>query len=359
MSEPRARSRLINETREENAIRARKERPKMKGEPTTVCNPSFSAGSKSLSFRPADLASFRPVCDSEKSSKKTEGPGLALRRKLNFDRGSDSGLRSVAISKGNSPKNRSSRVRRGFKNARVTGFIRSRSRDAKRNPGDPLLVFESRIWNKDQRLVDRAAGNLSTNRDRACKKLARADRGFFQRDVSLDFRLPEGSRAARVGFRKTRASSARPRKIVRRSVRKTPRASRLRQSRNPHFLARKRRSASLLSARQNGRSLRCRPRPQQGPRGLHRQGRQHQLHDGVAAPRQQVSTGFEPRPRFRVFSRFSRRSRRAIVERATRTRAIVPAKTLEPRRFEWTCARARRPFIALHARLLCRPRTKG
>ena len=50
----------------------------------------------------------------------------------------------------------------------MTGFIRSRSRDAKRNPGDPLLVFESRIWNKDQRLVDRAAGNLSTNRDRAC-----------------------------------------------------------------------------------------------------------------------------------------------------------------------------------------------
>jgi hypothetical protein len=46
----------------------------MKGEPTTVWNPSFSAGSKSLSFRPADLASFRPVCDSEKSSKKTEGP---------------------------------------------------------------------------------------------------------------------------------------------------------------------------------------------------------------------------------------------------------------------------------------------
>ena len=52
---------------------------------------------------------------------------------------------------------------------------------------------------------------------------------------------------------------------------------------------------------QNGRHVRRRPRPQQGPRGLHRQGRQHQLHDGVAAPRQQVSTGFEPRPRFRVF----------------------------------------------------------
>ena len=46
----------------------------MKGEPTTVCNPSFSAGSESLSFRPADLASFHPVCDSQKSSKKTEGP---------------------------------------------------------------------------------------------------------------------------------------------------------------------------------------------------------------------------------------------------------------------------------------------
>ena len=41
---------------------------------------------------------------------------------------------------------------------------------------------------------------------------------------------------------------------------------------------------------QNGCYLRCRPRSQQGPRGLHRQGRQHQLHDGVAAPRQQVST---------------------------------------------------------------------
>ena len=38
----------------------------------------------------------------------------------------------------------------------------------------------------------------------------------------------------------------------------------------------------------NGCSLRRRPRPQQGPRRLHRQGRQHQLHDGVAAPRQQV-----------------------------------------------------------------------
>ena len=52
--------------------------------------------------------------------------------------------------------------------------------------------------------------------------------------------------------------------------------------------SRARSRAHSLSARQNGRSLRCRPRPQQGPRGLHRQGRQHQLHDGVAAPRQQV-----------------------------------------------------------------------
>ena len=51
-------------------------------------------------------------------------------------------------------------------------------------------------------------------------------------------------------------------------------------------------ASSGITARtkQNGRYLRHRPRPQQGPRGLHRQGRQHQLHDGVAAPRQQVST---------------------------------------------------------------------
>ena len=48
-------------------------------------------------------------------------------------------------------------------------------------------------------------------------------------------------------------------------------------------------AAVTLSAHyHNGCSLRRRPRPQQGPRRLHRQGRQHQLHDGVAAPRQQV-----------------------------------------------------------------------
>ena len=218
---------------------------------------------------------------------------MALRRKLNFDRGSDSGLRSVAISKGNSPKNRSSRVRRGFKNARVTGFIRSRSRDAKRNPGDPLLVFESRIWNKDQRLVDRAAGNLSTNRDRACKTRSRRSRFFSARRQSR-LSAPRAPAPRESAFEKRARLLLAPRKIVRRSVRKTPRASRLRQSRNPHFLARKRRSAPLLSARQNGRSLRCRPRPQQGPRGLHRQGRQHQLHDGVAAPRQQVRLPARP-----------------------------------------------------------------
>jgi len=120
---------------------------------------------------------------------------------------------------------------------------------------------------------------------------------------------------------------------------------------------------SLIPARttptsQYGRHVRRRPRPQQGPRGLHRQGRQHQLHDGVAAPRQQVSTGLEPRPRFRVFSRFSRRSRRSIAERAPRPRAIAPAQTLELHRFGRTCACARRPFIALDARLLRRPRRK-
>ena len=44
---------------------------------------------------------------------------------------------------------------------------------------------------------------------------------------------------------------------------------------------------AVITARtsQNGCYLRCRSRSQQGPRGLHRQGRQHQLHDGVAAPR--------------------------------------------------------------------------
>ena len=45
---------------------------------------------------------------------------------------------------------------------------------------------------------------------------------------------------------------------------------------------------TLSAHYQHGRSLRRRPRPQQGPRRLHRQGRQHQLHDGLAAPRQQV-----------------------------------------------------------------------
>ena len=58
--------------------------------------------------------------------------------------------------------------------------------------------------------------------------------------------------------------------------------------------SRARSRAHSLSARHNGRSLRCRPRPQQGPRGLHRQGRQHQLHDGVAAPRQQVRLPARP-----------------------------------------------------------------
>jgi len=129
------------------------------------------------------------------------------------------------------------------------------------------------------------------------------------------------------------------------------------------FITSDRVRCSLIPARttptsQNGRHVRRRPRPQQGPRGLHRQGRQHQLHDGVAAPRQQVSTGLEPRPRFRVFSRFSRRSRRSIAEHAPRPRAIAPAQTLELHLFGWTCACARRPFIVLDARLLRRPRRK-
>ena len=76
------------------------------------------------------------------------------------------------------------------------------------------------------------------------------------------------------------------------------------KKRSPHFIS------SLFNALytnfQNGRYLRCCPRPQQGPRGLHRQGRQHQLHDGVAAPRQQVSSSpvfrdSHPFPDFRGF----------------------------------------------------------
>ena len=110
--------------------------------------------------------------------------------------------------------------------------------------------------------------------------------------------------------------------------------------------------AHSLSARQNGRSLRCRPRPQQGPRGLHRQGRQHQLHDGVAAPRQQVRLPARPAraspsnetmlvlklrlfPRSRLATRRTTRSgrraaptRRAATPRsprATKLRSIVVA----------------------------------
>ena len=65
---------------------------------------------------------------------------------------------------------------------------------------------------------------------------------------------------------------------------------------------------AVITARtsQNGCYLHCRSRSQQGPRGLHRQGRQHQLHDGVAAPRQQVSSSpvfrdSHPFPDFRGF----------------------------------------------------------
>ena len=84
---------------------------------------------------------------------------------------------------------------------------------------------------------------------------------------------------------------------------------------------------ALYTNFQNGRYLRCCPRPQQGPRGLHRQGRQHQLHDGVAAPRQQVSTApvfrdSHPFPRFSGIS--SSRPRRKPAARAS-IRAIAPS----------------------------------
>ena len=86
---------------------------------------------------------------------------------------------------------------------------------------------------------------------------------------------------------------------------------------------------AVITARtsQNGCYLRCRSRSQQGPRGLHRQGRQHQLHDGVAAPRQQVSTApvfrdSHPFPRFSGIS--SSRPRRKPAARAS-IRAIAPS----------------------------------
>ena len=65
---------------------------------------------------------------------------------------------------------------------------------------------------------------------------------------------------------------------------------RLRSAALCHITARTQHTTATFNS-QNGRSLRRRPRPQQGPRRLHRQGRQHQLHDGLAAPRQQVSSG--------------------------------------------------------------------
>ena len=62
------------------------------------------------------------------------------------------------------------------------------------------------------------------------------------------------------------------------------------------------------------------------PRGLHRQGRQHQLHDGVAAPRQQVSTArrSERSPDPPVFSRCG--------SEAPETRSATTTGTLGERR---------------------------
>ena len=122
------------------------------------------------------------------------------------------------------------------------------------------------------------------------------------------------------------------------------------------FITSDRAHCSLIPARttptsQNGRHVRCRPRPQQGPRGLHRQGRQHQLHDGVAAPRQQVSTGLEPRPRFRVFFPILREDRGA---RSLSMRRDL-ARSLPRKRSNYTAlggrarARAARSSRSTHA----------
>ena len=111
---------------------------------------------------------------------------------------------------------------------------------------------------------------------------------------------------------------------------------------------------------QNGRHVRRRPRPQQGPRGLHRQGRQHQLHDGVAAPRQQVRSGFSCRARFPgFFCRFSRDERQAIGARTTRCRAIALLNACELYCFDELRVAPRFLAIALDARILCRLRLKG
>ena len=77
------------------------------------------------------------------------------------------------------------------------------------------------MWNKEQRLVDRAAGSV-LDQSRSSRNARGIRARFFSARTSVS---TFGSRAARVGFRKTRASFCSPRKIVRRSVRKTPRAS--------------------------------------------------------------------------------------------------------------------------------------
>jgi hypothetical protein len=87
---------------------------------------------------------------------------------------------------------------------------------------------------------------------------------------------------------------------------------------------------------QNGRSLRRRPRAHQGPRGLHRQGREHQLHDGVAAPQQQVSSQ-QPAISLSLSQRFTIILFRSDHEGAARDgrgsrRLLAPRAFVSPRR---------------------------
>ena len=121
------------------------------------------------------------------------------------------------------------------------------------------------------------------------------------------------------------------------------------------FITSDRVRCSLIPARttptsQYGRHVRRRPRPQQGPRGLHRQGRQHQLHDGVAAPRQQVSTG-PSRARVSGFFPDSRDDRGARSLSVLRDRA----RSLPRKRSNYTAsggrarARAARSSRSTHA----------
>ena len=117
---------------------------------------------------------------------------------------------------------------------------------------------------------------------------------------------------------------------------------------------------ALYTNYQNGRYLRCRPRPQQGPRGLHRQGRQHQLHDGVAAPRQQVSSasrlsGIPTRSlNFGDFLLPGRAANTRRAHRSSRSRPRRPARVRQPPQLVMICLRTSASAVSRASFLLRR-----